>query len=187
MIRYPDDPHDRVWYPWVDANAWSVISTTDKVLTIGDEDLFEAPSKVLQTAITPRNASNNIEFSWSRQAQPKDPAPGYIAIMHFSELQVLPNNALREFYVYLNGMLWYPVGITPFLLSANFAYDMDPLPDSAQYNVSINATANSTLPPFINAIEIFSVIPTDNVGTDSKDRPCVLHSFQNIDCLTFLP
>nr|CAB3460924.1 unnamed protein product [Digitaria exilis] len=124
---------------------------------------------VLQTAITPRNASNNIEFSWSREAQPKDPSPGYIAIMQFSELQVVPNNALREFYVYLNGELWYPVGITPFYLSANFAYDMDPLPDSAQYNVSINATANSTLPPFINAVEIFSVISTGNVGTDSKD------------------
>nr|CAB3464671.1 unnamed protein product [Digitaria exilis] len=156
-------------------SAWSVISTTDKVLTIGEEDLFEAPSKVLQTAITPRNASDNIEFSWSREAQPKDPsAPGYIAIMHFSELQVVPDNALREFYVYLNGELWYPVGITPFYLSANFAYDMDPLPDSAQYNVSINATANSTLPPFINAVEIFSVISTDNVGTDSKDASAMM-------------
>ncbi|KAF8715746.1 hypothetical protein HU200_026692 [Digitaria exilis] len=175
LVRYPDDPHDRVWYPWVDASAWSVISTTDKVLTIGEEDLFEAPSKVLQTAITPRNASDNIEFSWSREAQPKDPsAPGYIAIMHFSELQVVPDNALREFYVYLNGELWYPVGITPFYLSANFAYDMDPLPDSAQYNVSINATANSTLPPFINAVEIFSVISTDNVGTDSKDASAMM-------------
>uniref|UniRef100_A0A8R7K426 Leucine-rich repeat-containing N-terminal plant-type domain-containing protein n=1 Tax=Triticum urartu TaxID=4572 RepID=A0A8R7K426_TRIUA len=31
------------------------------------------------------------------------------------------------------------------------------------------ATANSTLPPIINAFEYFSVISTANVGTDSQD------------------
>ncbi|OEL13014.1 Receptor-like protein kinase [Dichanthelium oligosanthes] len=177
LVRYPDDPHDRVWFPWVDASAWAVISTTDRVLNIGDEDLFEAPSKVLQTAITPRNGTNNIEFSWDREAQqqPKNQTPaGYIAVMHFSELQVVPRNAVREFYVNLNGKLWYPDGITPFYLSAGFAYDMDPLPDSARYNISINATANSTLPPFINAIEIFSVISTNKVGTDSQDVSAIM-------------
>uniref|UniRef100_A0A8R7PPI1 Uncharacterized protein n=1 Tax=Triticum urartu TaxID=4572 RepID=A0A8R7PPI1_TRIUA len=35
--------------------------------------------------------------------------------------------------------------------------------------LSLNATTNSTLPPIINAIELFSVIPTTTMSTDSKD------------------
>ncbi|XP_062231938.1 putative leucine-rich repeat receptor-like protein kinase At2g19210 [Phragmites australis] len=168
IVRYPDDPYDRVWFPWVDATTWKSLSTTNRVQNI-DNDLFEAPSKVMQTAIKPRNASKNIEFSWESEKQPKDPTPEYIAIMHFSELQLLPGNAVREFYINVNGKLWFPSGITPFYLSTGFVYGMDPFRGSAQYDVSINATANSTLPPFINAIEVFSVISTTNVGTDSSD------------------
>uniref|UniRef100_A0ACD5TF22 Uncharacterized protein n=1 Tax=Avena sativa TaxID=4498 RepID=A0ACD5TF22_AVESA len=40
---------------------------------------------------------------------------------------------------------------------------------NGHYNMSINATANSTLPPIINALEMYSVIPTTNLGTDSND------------------
>jgi hypothetical protein len=33
----------------------------------------------------------------------------------------------------------------------------------------LKATANSTLPPIVNAVEIFSVISTANVATDVQD------------------
>jgi hypothetical protein len=52
VTRYPDDPRDRVWYPWVSSTVWDVISTTRTVQNLKD-DPFEAPSKVMQTAITP--------------------------------------------------------------------------------------------------------------------------------------
>lgn len=42
------------------------------------------------------------------------------------------------------------------------------------YNISINATDNSTLPPIINAIEVFSVIPTTNIGTDLQDASAAM-------------
>ncbi|VAH09497.1 unnamed protein product [Triticum turgidum subsp. durum] len=38
-----------------------------------------------------------------------------------------------------------------------------------QYNVSLNATANSTLPPILNALEIFSVLPTTGITTATQD------------------
>ncbi|XP_004961442.2 putative leucine-rich repeat receptor-like protein kinase At2g19210 [Setaria italica] len=168
-VRYPDDPHDRVWYPWIDAATYDVISTTEKVRNI-DNDLFEAPSKVMQTAITPRNATRGIYFYWDSKPQPKDPTPQYTAVMHFSELQLLPNNSVREFSIHINGELWSPGGITPDYLRSNAAYSDVPLPaGSARYNVTINATANSTLPPFINGVEVFSIISTTNAGTYSQD------------------
>ncbi|OEL26034.1 putative LRR receptor-like serine/threonine-protein kinase [Dichanthelium oligosanthes] len=171
IIRYPDDPHDRVWIPWVDTATWNSVSTTLRVEDTSNDDIFEVPTKVMQTAITPRNASQNIEFFWDPEPQPKDPTPGYIANMHFSELQLLPGNALRQFYINLNGKPWYPEAFTPTYLVSDSTYNSNPSRGFPHYNISINATANSTLPPMINAVEIFSVISTTNVGTDSQDGP----------------
>ncbi|KAF8715745.1 hypothetical protein HU200_026690 [Digitaria exilis] len=168
IVRYPDDPHDRFWYPWVDATSWSSISTTERVQNI-DNDLFEAPSKVMQTAVTPRNASSNIEFFWDNDPQPNDPSPGYIGILHFSEVELLPGSATRQFYININGKQWYPKPFTPEYLYSDAIYNNNPHSGFARYNISLNATGNSTLPPIINAVEVFSVIPTTNVGTDSQD------------------
>lgn len=168
MIRYPDDPYDRIWFPMVDATKWVGISTTKKVINVNG-DVFEAPSKVMQTAITPRNASNNIELTWLPKPRPQDPTPGYFVAMHFSELQLLPGNVVREFYVNLNGKLWLAGGLRPDYLLTDASYNMNPARRSAQYTITLNATANSTLPPILNAIEIFSALPTTNVGTDSTD------------------
>ncbi|EEE64420.1 hypothetical protein OsJ_19264 [Oryza sativa Japonica Group] len=171
-IRYPDDPHDRVWFPWFDAAKWNEISTTNRVQNI-DNDLFEAPTAVMQTAVTPINASNNIDFFWNSQPQPNDPAPGYIAIFHFSELENLPNNATRQFYININGIL-FDDGFTPSFLYAEASYSSKPFVRHPQYNITINATANSTMPPLINAVEVYSVISTANIGTDSQDVSAIM-------------
>jgi Leucine-rich repeat (LRR) protein len=125
----------------------------------------------MQTAITPRggNTSDRIKFSWSSRPQPRDPAPRYILVLYFSELQPLPGGSARQFYININGELWYPGGFTPSYLVTSQIYSISPMWGSDQYNVSLNATANSTLPPIINAVEVFSVIPTTNLGTDAKD------------------
>uniref|UniRef100_A0A0E0A1U5 non-specific serine/threonine protein kinase n=1 Tax=Oryza glumipatula TaxID=40148 RepID=A0A0E0A1U5_9ORYZ len=175
IIRYPDDPHDREWVPWINPFDWTVISTTTMVQNI-ENDIFEAPSRVMQTAITPRNASGNIEFAWDAYTQPKDPTPGYIANFYFTEVQLLPSNALRQFYINLNGRLVYNESYTPLYLYADLIYEKKPFLRYPEYNISINATSNSTLPPIINAIEVFSVMPTINVATDSED------GFISIDC-----
>ncbi|XBJ06925.1 hypothetical protein VPH35_012510 [Triticum aestivum] len=91
-IRYPDDPYDRLWYPWSRATVWAEMSTIERVDS-SDDDPFEAPTAVLQTAVTPLNASENIKFYWDAEPQPKNPTPGYIAIFHFAELQLLDRNA----------------------------------------------------------------------------------------------
>jgi hypothetical protein len=171
IVRYPDDPHDRVWVPLVDATtSWSSVSTTSTVQNSNDAS-YEAPSKVMQTAITPRNASGNISFTWNSQLRPDDPTPGYVAVLYFAELQSLPSNAVRQFYINLNGELWYR-SYSPHYLFADTLHSLSPMRDYAQYNFSINATTNSTLPPIINAVEVFSVISTTNVGTDSQDGRC---------------
>jgi hypothetical protein len=91
LIRYPGDPHHRIWLPFVNTAKWKVISTNNKVrnLEIGDGQ-FEPPSKVMQTAVTPRSGSNSIESYWLSEPQPGDPTLGYITIFYFSELSSSP-------------------------------------------------------------------------------------------------
>ncbi|KAG8086153.1 hypothetical protein GUJ93_ZPchr0010g8644 [Zizania palustris] len=173
VIRYPDDPHDRAWLPWINPADWSEISTTRTVENT-DDDKFAAPSAVMQTAITPRNGSASIEFIWESAPQPKDPTPGYVAIFHFSELQLLPSSAVRQFYINLNGKPLLDRSYTPPFLSAGFVYNPRPFTRYPQYNISINATANSTLPPIINAVEVFSVISTATIATDSQDASAMM-------------
>ncbi|TVU20523.1 hypothetical protein EJB05_36736, partial [Eragrostis curvula] len=168
VVRYPDDPHDRLWFPKVNATVWNEISTSNKVQNI-ENDLFEAPSKVMQTAITPRNASGNIKLIWDADPQPKDPTPGHIVILHFTEVEVLPTNAVRELYVNLNGNPWFPQGFTPKYLFTGAAYNVIPVRSYTRYIITINATEKSTLPPIINAAEIFSVISTTDIGTSTQD------------------
>ncbi|KAL5205643.1 hypothetical protein ABZP36_033852 [Zizania latifolia] len=164
FIRYPDDPRDRVWGPWIDTTLYKEISTT-KIVQNVEKDMFEAPSAVMQTAITPRSASGSIELLWTDE--PNIPSLGYITIFHFSELQLLQANTTRSFNIYINNVF---VGdMTPDYLYADASYDTKPYHGSNKYNISLRATATSTLPPIINALEIFAVIPTTNVPTDAQD------------------
>jgi hypothetical protein len=164
FLRYPDDPHDRIWFPMVDTETWSSASTTKEVQNV---DLYATPSVVLQTAIMPRNVSQNLEFTWFSDPTPIDPSPGYIIILHFAELQVL-GNQVRELNVTLNDDPWYTTGFTPSYLYEFVAYNNRPFQHTS-YNLSVKATSNATLPPSINAAEIFTIFPTTNLGTESQD------------------
>jgi hypothetical protein len=135
-----------------------------------DDDLFEAPSAVLRTGIMPRNVSQNIELTWSSDPTPMDPSPGYLIVLHFAELQVLRSNALREVRVTINDKPWFTLDFTfsPVYLYDIPFYNRQPFQYS-HYNLSVEATSNSTLPPVLNAAEIFTVVPTTNLGTDPED------------------
>ncbi|XP_037444311.1 putative leucine-rich repeat receptor-like serine/threonine-protein kinase At2g19230 [Triticum dicoccoides] len=168
ILRYPDDPHDRFWIPQSKPTEWSEISTAKRVHNM-EGSSFDVPSAVMQTAVTPINSSSPIQFTWDAEPSANVPDPGYICILHFSELQPLPVNALRQFYVTLNGQLWLGKGLTPQYLYTNAVFNGIPSHGSHQYNVSLNATTNSTVPPILNAIEIFSVLPTTGITTATHD------------------
>uniref|UniRef100_A0ACD5U187 Uncharacterized protein n=1 Tax=Avena sativa TaxID=4498 RepID=A0ACD5U187_AVESA len=170
VVRYPDDTHDRIWFPYVDTVRWAEISTPQMVQTI-DDDSYDAPSAVLRTATRPRNVSQNIEFYWSTEPTPTNPSPGHIIVLHFAELEVLRGNAVRELNVFINDKPWYT--FSELSLRPVYLYDVPvhkSLPfQSSRYNLSVQATSNATLPPIINAAEIFTVFSTTNLGTNSQD------------------
>ncbi|KAF8727331.1 hypothetical protein HU200_018933 [Digitaria exilis] len=168
VVRYPDDPYDRAWTPWINPEEWSEISTAEQV-----GGLPTAPSAVMQTAVTPLNGTKmSIAFSWVAVPNHVYPVPRYICFFHYAELQSLDakKNETRQFYITINGKPFYHLPITPHYLFTDAVYDTKPnWWGFDQYNVTLNATANSTLPPVINAVEVFSVISTANVGTYAQD------------------
>uniref|UniRef100_R7W4M3 non-specific serine/threonine protein kinase n=1 Tax=Aegilops tauschii TaxID=37682 RepID=R7W4M3_AEGTA len=169
-VRYPDDPYDRAWVPWSDPEVWTDISTTEKVReTIGNLR-FHVPSAVMQSAIIARNDSRNktIDFSWDVEPNHAYPVPGCIGILYVAELQILASNDVREFNVIANSKK-NKLPYTLEYLVADAISNMGPHHGYNQYNYTMIATANSTLPPIINAFEFFSVISTANIGTDSQD------------------
>ncbi|VAH09507.1 unnamed protein product [Triticum turgidum subsp. durum] len=169
-ISYPDDPYDRNWLPFSYPEEWSDISTAEKVKdNIGNLSLH-APSVVMQTAITSRKDSDSktIELAWDIEPNHVYPVPGCIAILYAAELEILTSDDVREYDLIINGKRT-KVPYRPKYLIAAALYNNEPHHGFSQYSFTVIATANSTLPPMINAFEFFSVISTANVGTDSQD------------------
>ncbi|XBJ26826.1 hypothetical protein VPH35_004178 [Triticum aestivum] len=174
LVRYPEDPYDRVWIPWseIDSNEWTEISTPEKVKELADPR-FNAPSAVMQTAITPRNGSRSassrtIELSWDAAPNHAYPDPGVIGIVYFAELEAVA--AARQFEMAINGKLWSKAPFTPQHLVCDAFFNSEAHRGfGGHYNITLNATVNSTLLPTINAAEFFSVVSTANVATDAKD------------------
>ncbi|KAM0899378.1 hypothetical protein ACQ4PT_021263 [Festuca glaucescens] len=139
IVRYPDDPNHRVWTAFA-LKEGREISTTETM-----QFNYEVPMVVMQTAVTPSNASENIDLSWEPVPQPRDPSPGHFIITHFSELQILPTNALREFYVSINGVKVANHIRLPYL-GVNMVYNQDHPYRDSHYNISIGVTASCSFP-----------------------------------------
>ncbi|KAJ1689484.1 hypothetical protein LUZ63_013639 [Rhynchospora breviuscula] len=163
-IRYPDDEYDRIWVPQLyDPKIVTGLSTTDNITVYPDN--YEAPLAVLQTAIIPANNATNLTFlEWS----PDNPNIGYVFVAFYSNVHIPPTNGWRTFNVFLNGKFSYGPYADPPYLQQYYANNPQPLPGN-YFSWSFNADFNSTLPPIINAMEVFSVIPLRNFYTDFND------------------
>ncbi|PVH61949.1 hypothetical protein PAHAL_3G162700 [Panicum hallii] len=175
VIRYPDDPLDRRWYP--DGLNTTTISTADAVRN-RDNDPFQVPSKVMQTAVTPPTGNTmTVYWNWSYtyDLMTKDPTPSYLSTLFISELQLLPNKTVRQFfYHYRDDDDDDTQTYSPKYLYTEPIYCMQPFHAQTKYSFTLKTTANSTLPPIINAFEAFVVISTAELGTDSRDVSAIM-------------
>ena len=154
---------------------WTDIRTS---LTIDSkiESVYQLPSIVMSTAATPLNEGAPMEFSWDSE----DAATAeYYIYMHFAEIVKLQANQSRSFNITLNGNYWYGP-LVPDYLSTISLYSPDALSGQAKYDFSIFKTDNSTLPPIINAIEIYTVkylLQSDTYQGDGTFVPHITHIY----------
>ncbi|CAM0953288.1 unnamed protein product [Alopecurus aequalis] len=94
--RYPDDPYDRYWFPFIGYQGEVVISTGLKV-QVDDDDQFQPPQPVMQTAITTQNTSSSISFIGNfKSYYPSDRALGYFHVHYFSELEQFSSRSIKN-------------------------------------------------------------------------------------------
>lgn len=160
-----------MWEPWSNEPYWTELTTTSHISNFV-VDPFEIPSAVMQTAVMPANSSV-LKFDWGLDPFYKNPS--YWFALHFTEIQFLDKNQSRLFNVTVDGMMWYDKYSPPYLLT-DALFGKSAL-QFLQYNVSLVATGNSTLPPLLNAFECFIVLPVANAPTDGGDGKIFLLPF----------
>ena len=149
-LRYKDDVYDRYWFLGNTNDSTQLsVSISDKNLLYQSE--YYPPAIVMSTAVTLVNASAPMVISW----EPKHETDEFYVYMHFMEVQVLTTNQTRQFNITLNGQSWYP-NCSPQYMSVQTIYSKSGI-SGKEIKISLERTENSTLPPIINAIEIYKV------------------------------
>ncbi|XVF25075.1 hypothetical protein REPUB_Repub13aG0182500 [Reevesia pubescens] len=145
-FRFSGDIYDRVWWPYQTTN-WTQTTTTS-IIDNGQND-YQPPLLAMRSACIPANASQPLSFSINST----DPNAQYYVYMHFAEIETLEANQSREFNIYINDKYWFgPYSPTRLMADTIFS----PAALSAG-QISMERTTNSTLPPIINAIEMYTV------------------------------
>ncbi|ESW22549.1 hypothetical protein PHAVU_005G162300 [Phaseolus vulgaris] len=148
--RYSADVYDRLWYTCDFEEDWTPLNASIPDDSFVDND-FKPGATIMSTAVTPANGSAPLVISW----EPQDETDEFYVYMHFTELQVLTGNQTRQFNITMNGKLWYE-NCSPQYMSVSTIYS-PPGGSGKEIKFSLERTENSTLPPIINAIEIYKV------------------------------
>ncbi|XP_062155808.1 LRR receptor-like serine/threonine-protein kinase IOS1 [Alnus glutinosa] len=162
--RYGYDVYDRVWMPTDNSYFKATDLSTSLPIDSQSHNDYRPPSVVMSTAVTPINGSAPLEFNWDSDAKTTE----YYIYIHFAEIVKLEANQSRSFNITLNGKYWYGP-LAPNYLSTTSLYSPSALSGAATYYFSIFKTETSTLPPIMNAIEIYSVKYFLQSETDQGD------------------
>ncbi|XP_055961717.1 LRR receptor-like serine/threonine-protein kinase IOS1 [Mercurialis annua] len=160
-LRYPDDVYDRRWAPvhfidWTD-------QTTNQTIDFGNSNNYELPSTVMKSAGIPRNSSSPMEITLS----PEDTTLKFYVYFHFAEIVKLEANQSREFNISLNGKFWYGP-ITPHYLYSTTIFSGYAI-FGGNYDFQLFKVGGSTLPPLLNAMEVFYLVELPLSETNQAD------------------
>ncbi|KAL6285563.1 hypothetical protein ACE6H2_009953 [Prunus campanulata] len=162
--RYPFDIYDRFWTSYHDFdNYWRQLNTSSTISSESD-DRYQLPSVVMSTAATPKNPSDD---SLRIILLPNINAE-YCSYLHFAELERADPNQSRLQQIILNGKRIYGAFAPPSLHTYTI-FSASGLNTFGQYNISITRAKNSTLPPILNAFEIYMVKNFTEAETNQED------------------
>ncbi|XP_072967964.1 probable LRR receptor-like serine/threonine-protein kinase At1g05700 [Typha angustifolia] len=162
VVRYPMDAYDRLWLPVIYQAVPRKNATND--VQKRPEDTFQVPQEVMNTAFAP--IDNYLFFSWYSASG--DDRPVYYIYMHFAELETLQKPTIRSFDVYVNDQLKISNFKPDYLLASHVSLTSN-LDTATEYNFNITQAAASTLPPILNAAEIYISMHLINVATYRRD------------------
>ncbi|XP_002462264.2 probable LRR receptor-like serine/threonine-protein kinase At1g05700 [Sorghum bicolor] len=165
VVRYPDDPYDRFWWPMENASpGWVNLSTTRPIQP--DRSDYAVPSRILQTAVA---ASGNdtalTAITWQYKTK-----YSFMMLQHFADFQ---DTQLRQFDILINekdGSGRKLKSYSPPYLASQTVYTESYRANDGRYNITLVCTnASVLLPPMINALEIYVRVPYENPTTLPSD------------------
>ncbi|KAK9923510.1 hypothetical protein M0R45_031926 [Rubus argutus] len=162
--RYPDDKLDRFWYDYKHTD-WSQLNTS--VEMIGSDYSSQPPSIVMKSAATPKSRTGSLDINVKDlffEGNAK-----YHNYFHFAEVEKLPPNQSRLQYISKDGELFHDPFALSYLETTTIYWRWSLTPNTT---LSISKVDNSTLPPILNALEIylekeFSVSETNQGDVDA--------------------
>uniref|UniRef100_A0A0E0QQ79 Protein kinase domain-containing protein n=1 Tax=Oryza rufipogon TaxID=4529 RepID=A0A0E0QQ79_ORYRU len=165
-MRYPDDQYDRYWIMGETTGAADMSNISTPTI-IPPSVPFAVPSPILQKAVVPADNSMKLVFhSDQLDAQLRN----HLVILHFADFQ---NNKSREFTVSIDSGVQSGPFSPPYLkvLSITTDWSRD---TEGKYNFTLTATSTSSLPPILNAYEVYGRIIHDNPMTFSQDFDAIM-------------
>ncbi|KAK1587242.1 hypothetical protein Q3G72_010930 [Acer saccharum] len=164
IVRFTSDPYDRIWVPGAVGDRLTTVTSTAIVIDVSVPD--NPPQAALQNAITTSSTSQHMVLG--NGLFPAKPVPIYVN-MYFSEVSELdPSTQTRSFQVFVNDVPASQQAIVPPYGSVTELY-IGNITSSSNTSFTLAADSNSTLPPLINAMEVFYVSNPMTDGTNSKD------------------
>uniref|UniRef100_M4ENP5 Protein kinase domain-containing protein n=1 Tax=Brassica campestris TaxID=3711 RepID=M4ENP5_BRACM len=164
ILRYPDDVYDRRWFPLVKKD-WNLITTT---LNVNTSNGFDPPQGAMASAATYVNDNGTWDIPWNME----DSTTRFHIYLHFAEIQTLLANETREFSVFLNGNEFSKpfspkmLGIVTMITQPESTLRCE----SGACLLQLVKTTNSTLPPLLNAMEIFTVVELPQPETNQDEE-----------------
>ncbi|XP_060971592.1 probable LRR receptor-like serine/threonine-protein kinase At1g05700 [Cannabis sativa] len=169
--RYKDDPYDRLWQP-LGTSKWNpFINTSLTDVNSITKNIYELPFTIMNTAYTAPN-NTNMFIQWSDLNITTE----YYFFMHFAELKMLQPNETRDFKIYINDALFMEE-LVPKYLSETTGYPLTGKTPNSEGVIKLwfNRTKDSTLPPLINAVEVYMLMPLSHKETDQTDAEAILN------------
>ncbi|XVF26892.1 hypothetical protein REPUB_Repub14bG0059300 [Reevesia pubescens] len=159
------DEYDRPWWPY-NGEEWNLLNTSLSI-DLKNND-FKPPSVLMETAAQMK--TNNTPISLYLQTINR--TDKFYVYMYFSEVEKLQANQFRQFNISINGQHWSGPH-SPVYLEATTVYKTSPLTGELEYEFLIYKARNSSLPPIINAAEVYKVNELPQLETNQDDVDAV--------------
>uniref|UniRef100_F6HY69 non-specific serine/threonine protein kinase n=1 Tax=Vitis vinifera TaxID=29760 RepID=F6HY69_VITVI len=165
LIREKDDVYDRIWKP-LTRSSWLSINSSLVSSSFSTSD-YKLPGIVMATAATPANESESWRISLGID---DDPSQKLYMYMHFAEVEDLKGQ-IREFTISVNDDESYAGPLTPGYLFSVTVYSKYSVSGSTtnKLSFSLERTNRSTLPPIINAMEVYMIKEFAQSSTQQND------------------
>lgn len=143
---------------------WNLITTT---LNVNTSNGFDPPQGAMASAATYVNVNGTWDIPWNME----DSTTRFHIYLHFAEIQTLLANETREFSVLLNGNEFSKpfspkmLGIVTMITQPESTLRCE----SGACHLQLVKTTKSTLPPLLNAMEIFTVVELPQPETNQDE------------------